>query len=211
MGAGDLARVAQEGAFTQLLLGDAQRLLAEEGVLLHLRELGIFQAAGLEQDVVAHAHLAHVVQRCGEVQQLDGLLIHQVAEAGMALEFNSQGFHVVLRALDVAAGLGVAVLGECGQTFDHHRLGQLHLARFHLHQLLQVVPVALELQVVAHAGPHQIGVDRLGDVIHGPQSKPLGLVFGIGHGRQEDHGDVAGLRRRPSAGGRPRSRPSPAS
>ncbi len=190
--AGDLARVTQKGALAQLLLGDAERLLADERVLLHLRELGFFQPSGLEQDVIPHADLTHVVQGCGEVEQLDGLRIQQVAETGMVLEVHGQGLQVVLGAFDVAAGLGVAVLGEGRQAFDHDRLGQLHLARFHLHQLLQVVPVVLELQVVAHAGSHQLGVDRFGDVVHHPQSEPFGLVFGFGHGRQENHRDVTG-------------------
>ena len=57
------------------------------------------------------------MQRCGYVQQLDGIILQFRPEAGVFLEFDSQRFYIILGALDVAAGLGVTVFGQSCQAF----------------------------------------------------------------------------------------------
>ena len=110
----------------------------------------------------------------------------------MVPELHRQRLDVVLRALDVAAGLGVARLGERRQALDHHRLRALELLRAQLDRLFEAAPVEAELEVIAHAGAHELGVDRLADVVDRAMRKPDRFVFGIAEGGQEQDRDLPG-------------------
>ncbi|MOA18713.1 hypothetical protein D3C78_1390500 [compost metagenome] len=52
----------------------------------------------------------------------------------------------------------------------------------------------LELELGIHPRQDQRRPDRFGDVVDSPQFQAMDLVFGVGHGRQKDDGNVTGTR-----------------
>ena len=56
---------------------------------------------------------------------------------------------------------------------------------------LHLIPILEEFNVGIHPGPDNGGVEGLGDVIHGPQGKPLLFVLNIVEAGDEDHRDAA--------------------
>ncbi len=87
-------------------------LLTEIGVTPHLVPFFVGQGAGLSQGEVAHADLADVVDRSQPGNKVDRVRGEEVAETRVAREVLAERLHVLLRAEQVRAGLGVARSGE---------------------------------------------------------------------------------------------------
>jgi len=70
-------------------------------------------------------------------------------------------------------------LGHFGQRIDKH-------------QVFEQAALPLQLDVDANARLDNRLVERLGNIVHRAERKSHALVFDVGHGRQEDDGDVLG-------------------
>lgn len=138
--------------------------MADLRVALHHRELFRRQSAGLEQDGIGDAELAHVVHRCGHQQGL-GEGVSQAQAAG------DQG-RIVQHALDVGAGLGIAELGRTRQPGDGLALAvedvggrPAHLGGEGLGAVLVGEVGLAQLEHVAHARFKLARIDRLGEEV----------------------------------------------
>ncbi|MCY1181175.1 hypothetical protein D9M73_216650 [compost metagenome] len=60
--------------------------------------------------------------------------------------------------------------------------------------IAQEVCRRLELELGIHPRQDQRRSDWFGDVVDSPQFQAMDLVFGVGHGRQKDDGNVTGTR-----------------
>ena len=58
--------------------------------------------------------------------------------------------------------------------------------------VLQLLPILPDTQVGAHPGLDLHDLERLGDIVHGPQLEPTGLVLDLVQGGDKDHRDIAG-------------------
>ena len=136
MAAGDLL-----GHLHERRLGAGEDARADRRVGLHVRPLGRVELAGLQQDLVGDAHLAHVVQGAGVPQQV-GL---DDAHPDLAREPLAHLAH----SLDVHAGLGVAPFHRDAQAVRDLALRVGEVGRALAHALLEQLVVAADS--IAHA------------------------------------------------------------
>ena len=97
-------------------------------MLLHLQVLFRRELAGLVQQLVGHADLADVVQRRQARQQIDALRRQVIAKRRVLRQLLGEQPAVLLDAPRMAAGIGVAHLGQRQQRSHHQALGEVLLA-----------------------------------------------------------------------------------
>src|SRR3954470_22410098 len=157
----------------------AQRVAADLGVAAHHRHLLGGERPLLAQDGVRDAHLADVVEGARLVELLDELA-GDPPQGGLAAGGLGEQAAVFGHALQVAARLVVARLGEAGESEqgDVARLADLH--RLLAHHALEAVAVLLVLADQAgaldgplHRGDQVVHLERLGDVVVGPGAHAL--------------------------------------
>jgi len=181
----------------QLLRGGLDGIAAENGVLAHEGKFLVGQGTGLEQDIVAHAHLADIMQRSGLVEQIDGVGGEEIPVGGMGVEVAGQEPHIVLGPLDVPAGFRIAVFGQTGHGFDKGFLGagqfpgtrrDLGFEQFILSR--QGQPRQTQGKMRLDTGLYFGDLEGFGDVIHGTEAKSFGFALGFRHGREKNHGNA---------------------
>src|SRR5690349_8287318 len=107
----DVAAADQEALVGELAHHALDRLRADLVVRAHDLPLLVREAPGLEQDRVGDADLADVVQRARAHQVLDEALVDHVQELAVGAQALGQELAVGRDALEVLAGLLVALLG----------------------------------------------------------------------------------------------------
>ena len=119
----------------------------------------------------------------------------------MVLQMARKGLDIGLGAQDVVTGVGVTGLGQGGQCTYAEVLDQQVFAHAAGHFALQpfvlvgqAVAGVLEFEVGTYPRQHDGRLDRLGDVVHGPQFEPVFFVLSAVHSGDEDHRDVVGRR-----------------
>ena len=119
----DDACEAEEGVVAESLFGPSQRFGAVVDVSFHFVEFLVGQGAFLEEDVVAHADLADVVEGNGFVQGLETIIVEVAFELRMAAQGFPEGFDVEACAFEVLPGAWVAHFGEGGEGEQGDVLG----------------------------------------------------------------------------------------
>ena len=99
------------------------------------------------------------------------------------------------------AGLVITRFGKAGERSNAQVLDEQvlpHATRDFVFKpvilLGKAIASLLELQLSAHARQHNGWIKWLGNVINRTEFQAVLLIFGGDHGRDEDHGDVPGLR-----------------
>ena len=123
VGPGDVAGHAEE---LGLRVGEDRRIerhAAGGRVLLHHLELFLGQRAGFQEDPVGDAHLADVVQRSGQVDQVDEIGVDLIPELFLVRKVFGDNPAVFPHPLDVRAGTGEldnsAYLANYGNITNH--------------------------------------------------------------------------------------------
>ena len=143
VGQGDLAGMAQKGTGAEFVFGGPQGRGAQLGMGSHHRPFLVGEFAGLQEDGVGDAHLAHIVQRRRLVDELDRLVVEFGAKARVIAQLHRQRANIALGPQDVRAGLVVTGLGQRGERQDRDVLGPLQ-----------------QRGALAQAGDHLVGVLR---------------------------------------------------
>ena len=110
-------------------LGLEQRVVAERGVLLHLRVFAGGELTRLVQDRVGDADLADVVERRQRGDEVDAVRRQVVAVVAAGGDRRGEQARVLLGASGVTPGLDIAGLGERGQRLHDQALGLVAAAR----------------------------------------------------------------------------------
>src|SRR3954454_5405352 len=169
----------QEAVAVVALDDVAQGVAADLRVAAHDRHLLGSERPLLAQDGVRDAHLADVVEGARLVELLDEL-VSDLSQGRLAAGGLGQQAAVFGHALQVAARLVVARLGQAGESEqgDVARLADLH--RLLAHHALEALAVLLvladqtgPLDRPLHRGDQVVHLERLGDVVVGPGAHAL--------------------------------------
>ena len=98
--------------------GKMTELRAYLDVRFHDGEFTVAQSAGLEQHAVGDAHLADVVQRAGQVDQVHKVGVDLVAVVLIHAEAFGEEAAILAHPLEVCPCLRAATLGQLGQGED---------------------------------------------------------------------------------------------
>ncbi len=148
-------------------------------MLLHFFKFVFVKAAGLVEDLVLNADLAHVVQHGGP----GNLVLVLAAVFGTDILVLEEKLGNFANPAHMFAGFLAAELGCGGQRLNHAHIhfiklpvAPLKLARFFLDLDFELVALFVKLDDRCDPSPDNGRIDRLGKHIH------YAVIVGVGHG-----------------------------